>query len=107
MPFRYPFVKIRVNSWLKKQIEGIVLRTANHEFPRIHTNYAFRYAFVKIRVNSWLKKNTVAIVGIRGNSCGLVVEETENSIIILCMTTFFVNLYDFLTIKSGSIKEKV
>ena len=104
---QYAFVKIRVNSWLKKHIEGIVLRTANHGLSQIHTNYSFRYAFVKIRVNSWLKKNTVAIVGIRENSCGLVVEETENGVIMLCMTPFFVNLYDFLTIKSGSIKEKV
>jgi len=37
----------------------------------------------------------------------LVVEETENSIMTLGMIPFFVNLYDFLTIKSGSIKEKV
>ena len=100
-------VKIRINSWLKKQIEGLHLRTANHELSQIHTNYSLRYAFVKIRENSWLKKNTVAIVCIRGNTCGLVVEETENGVIMLCMTTFFVNLYDFLTIKSGSIKEKV
>ena len=66
----------------------------------------FRYP-LKICVDSWLKKDTVAIVGIRGNSCGLVVEETENSIMTLGMIPFFVNLYDFLTIKSGSIKEKV
>ncbi len=79
----------------------------NHEFPQIHTNYAFRYAFVKIRVNSWLKKKTMVIVCICENPCGLVVEETENSIMTLCMTPFFVNLYIFLTIKSGSIKEKV
>ena len=105
--FRYAFVKIRINSWLKKQIEGLHLRTANHELSRIHTNYVFRYAFAEIRVNLWLKKNTVAIVGIRGNPCGLVAEETENGVIMLCMTPFFVNLYDFLTIKSGSIKEKV
>ena len=70
MPFRYPFAEIRVNSWLKKQIEGIVLRTANHGLSQIHTNYAFRYAFVKIRVNSWLKKNTVAIRIDEENSSG-------------------------------------
>ena len=99
-------MKIRVNSWLKKQIEGLHLRTVNHELSQIHTNYSLRYAFVKIRVNSWLKKNTIAIV-CSENPCGLVVEETGNCVIMLCMTTFFVNLYDFLTIKSGSIKEKV
>ncbi len=63
-------VKIHVDSWLKKQIEGLHLRTANHELSQIHTNYSLRYAFVKIRVNPWLKKNTVAIVVIRGNPCG-------------------------------------
>ena len=49
----------------------------------------------------------MVIVCICENLCGLVVEETENGVIMLCMTPFFVNLYDFLTIKSGSIKEKV
>ena len=81
------------------------MRTANHELSRIHTNYVFRYAFAEIRVNLWLKKKTMVIVC--ENLCGLVVEETENGVIMLCMTPFFVNLYDFLTIKSGSIKEKV
>ena len=46
-------------------------------------------------------------LALRENPCGFVVEETGNGIIMLCMTPFFVNLYDFLTIKSGSVKEKV
>ena len=62
---------------------------------------------LKIRVNSWLKKNTVAIVCMSENPCGFVVKETGNGVIMLCMTTFFVNLYDFLMIKSCSITEKV
>ena len=66
----------------------------------------FRYP-LKICVDSWLKKNTVVIVGIRGNPCGLVVEETKNGVIMLCMTPFFVILYIFLMIISGSITEKV
>ena len=52
-------MKIRVNQWLKKQIEGLHLRTVNHEFPQIHTNYY--------------------TVSIRENPCEFVVEEKDCS----------------------------
>ena len=50
-------MKIRVNPWLKKQIEGLYLRTVNHELSQIH----------KLFLPG----------GIRENPCESAVEETD------------------------------